>query len=90
MEVWSKNTLYQFIEGQAHFFMPSDAKMSWALNELHWVAILWIQKDALQVERNSWCLNVNQPMENPIQLKDNSIILANTYSGMQLTYASSA
>lgn len=30
-------------------------------------------------------------MKSPIQLKDNSIILvANSYSGMQLTYVSSA
>ena len=33
MEVSTKNSLYQFIEGQTHFGMARGAEMSLALNE---------------------------------------------------------
>ena len=34
VEVWMKDILYWFIEGQTYFGMPRGAKMSLALNEL--------------------------------------------------------
>ena len=33
VEIWTKNILYGFNEGQTHFGMPRDAKMSLILNE---------------------------------------------------------
>jgi hypothetical protein len=33
MEVWTKDILYWFIEGQTHIGMPRGAKMNLALNE---------------------------------------------------------
>jgi hypothetical protein len=39
VEVWRKNTLYRFIQGQPHFGIPRRAKMSSTLNKPEAVAL---------------------------------------------------
>ena len=39
VEVWTKEILYQFIEGQTQFYMPRGAEMSVAVNKLNQVAL---------------------------------------------------
>ena len=54
VEVWRKNTLYRFIQGQPHFGMPRRAKMSSTLNKPELVALHsnphTTSKDAPEVE----------------------------------------
>ena len=64
VEVWAKNILYQFIEGQTHFGMPRGAKMSLALNEPKQVSLHSnsnsTSKHAPQAEINYWyCMQNN-------------------------------
>ena len=82
VEVWTKNILYRFIEGQTHFGMPRGDKMSLALNKAKHVAChsnsFSTSKYAPRVERNYWyCIQNNQwkiiedklPMSIPVELK---------------------
>ena len=56
VEVWTKNILCWFIEGQTHFGMPRGARITLALNELKYVVLHLnsntTSKNAPQVERN--------------------------------------
>ena len=42
VEVWSKNILYWFIEGQTSFGMPSGAKLSLGPS-MNWSRLLFIE-----------------------------------------------
>ena len=44
VEVWTKNILYQVIEGQTHFDMPSGAKLHLTLDEPMRLLLIQIQK----------------------------------------------
>ena len=89
VEVWTQNILYQFIESQFQFGMPSrGAKMSLAFNEpqtemvaLHSNLNKATSEHAAisQVERrNYWyCISYGSiilHMKSPIELKDNSTL----------------
>ena len=89
VEVWYKNILNRFIEGQTHFGMPSGAKMILILNEPHKIGCssfnsTTTSRHATQVERNYWyCIQNNQwkiiddqlPTRSTVELKDNSNVV---------------
>ena len=56
--IWMTSNLFWFIEGQTHLGVQRGARMSLALNEPKWVALLWnsyiTSKDAPLVKRNHW------------------------------------
>ena len=81
VEVWTKNILYWFIEGQTHFGMSRGANLSLALYEPKEVALhsnsISTSKYAPQEERNFWCymknnqwiiIGVQLPTKSPIEL----------------------
>jgi hypothetical protein len=69
VEVWMKNILKWFIEGQTHFGISRGAKVSLALNESKEVALhsnsnTTLDKPTPQVEKTLLIFYANQPMEN--------------------------